>query len=418
MATPATGIGSIEPLPDFFDPEVLDDPGPWYAQAHAGAPIVRLADGTHLVLSYTLVTEAAERAVDFSSAFGSLMSGSRTEDEEIKAIAAQGWPVMDTMLTADDPVHARFRRLVSLAFSSPRVNALETRIRGIVTMLLDRFVSGQPMDFMSCYAVPLPTTVIAEQIGLDSSSAPLVKRWSDASTTRHSGLVSRGRELECAREMLDFQQFLKGKIDQRRAAADRSDLLGAIVNARIEGERPLEDAEIMSVIQQLMVAGNETTTSTLAGGMLLLCDHPDQLALVLAQPELIPAMVEEMLRMLSPTAGMWRVATRDTTLGGWPIAAGERVMVRFAAANRDPSIFPEPEKFDMQRPNLIKHLAFGRGTHSCIGNMLARKELVVSFQEILKRYRRIRLAPGSQAPRHAPHKLLHGLANLELVLDA
>jgi cytochrome P450 len=140
--------------------------------------------------------------------------------------------------------------------------------------------------------------------------------------------------------------------------------------------------------------------------------------LVLARPELIPAMVEEMLRMLSPTAGMWRIATRDTTLGEWPIAAGERVMLRFAAANRDPRIFADPDKFDIQRPNLNKHLAFGRGIHSCIGNMLARKELIVSFQEILGRYRSIRLAPGGRPPRHALHKLLHGLANLELLLDA
>lgn len=405
-------------LPDFFDPGVLEDPAYWYSQAHAGAPIVRLTDGTHLVLSYALVIEAADRPQDFSSSFGSLMSGARTEDAEIKALSAQGWPVMNTMLTADDPVHARFRRLVSVAFSSPRVNALETRIRDIATTLLARIEPGQPVDFVACYAAPLPTTVIAEQIGLETSDAPLVKRWSDASTARHSGLVSRSREVECTREMLAYQRFLKSKIDQRRATDDRRDLLGAIVNARIEGDRPLEDAEIMSVIQQLMVAGNETTTSTLAGGMLLLRDHPEQLALVLAKPELIPAMVEEMLRMLSPTAGMWRIAARDTKLGDWSIAAGERVMLRFAAANRDPKIFSDPEKFDVQRLNSSKHLAFGRGIHSCIGNMLARKELIVSFQEILKRYRSIRLAPGCEPPRHVPHKLLHGLANLDLLLDA
>ncbi len=405
-------------LPDFFQPDILEDPNPWYSQAHTGAPIVRLADGTHLVLSYRLVLDAADRPQDFSSDFGSLMSGARRDDPEIQAVAAQGWPVMNTMLTADDPVHARFRRLVSLAFSSPRVNALETRIREIATTLLERVTPREAVDFMSSYAVPLPTTVIAEQIGLDACSATLVKLWSDASTARHSGLLSRERELESARHMLEYQQFLKAKIDARRATTDRRDLLGAIVNAQIDGDRPLEDAEIMSVVQQLMVAGNETTTSTLAGGMLLLHDNPGQLALVQAQPDLIPAMVEEMLRLLSPTAGMWRVAARDTQLGGWPIAAGERVMLRFAAANRDPQIFVDPDKFDVQRANLNKHVAFGKGIHSCIGNMLARKELTVSFQEIFKRYRGIRLAEGAPRPRHAPHKLLHGLANLDVVLDA
>ncbi len=346
------------------------------------------------------------------------MSGARTDDPEIQAVAAQGWPVMNTMLTADDPVHARFRRLVSLAFSSPRVNALEIRIREIAKSLLERVSPGEAVDFMASYAVPLPTTVIAEQIGLETSAAPLVKRWSDASTARHSGQLSRARELECARYMLEYQQFLKAKIDARRATADRRDLLGAIVNAQIDGDRPLEDAEIMSVVQQLMVAGNETTTSTLAGGMMLLHENPGQLALVQARPDLIPAMVEEMLRLLSPTAGMWRFAVCDTKLGDWPIAAGERVMLRFAAANRDPQVFADPDKFDVQRPNLNKHLAFGRGVHSCIGNMLARKELTVSFQEIFRRYRGVRLDEGAPRPRHAPHHLLHGLANLDIVLDA
>jgi cytochrome P450 len=215
--------------------------------------------------------------------------------------------------------------------------------------------------------------------------------------------------------MLEFQRFIKDRIDQRRAGGQSGDLLGAVVNARIEGERPLEDAEIMSVIQQLMVAGNETTTSTLAGGMRLLIRNPEQMAKVRAAPGLIPNMVEEMLRLMSPSAGMWRVATRDTTLGDARIAAGELVMLRFAAANRDPAVFAEPDRFDVERRNARQHLAFGRGVHVCIGNMLARKELAVAFDEILKRYDRVRLADETRPPRHWPHKLLRGLADLEIV---
>jgi cytochrome P450 len=410
-------IAAIEPqLPEFFHPDILEDPAEWYGRAHAATPILRTEDGTHLVLSHALVTEAADRPEDFSSSFGALMSGQRQQDEEIQAISAQGWPVVDTMLTADDPVHARFRRLVNVAFASPRVNALESEIREIAASLLDAIAPNVPTDFMTAFAVPLPVTLIAEQIGLDRTAAPLVKRWSDASTTRHSGLISRERELECAHEMLAFQHFLKQKIDERRVSEDTRDLLGAVVNARVEGDRPLEDAEIMSVFQQLMVAGNETTTSTLAGGLLLLSRNPDQLAKVRANPPLIRPMIEEMLRLLSPTAGMWRFATRDTTLGGVPIAAGERVMLRFAAANRDPAVFADPDIFDIERRNANRHLAFGRGIHICIGNMLARKELSVAFEEILKRFNGIEIVQTSGQPRHNPHKLLHGLSNLEVVL--
>jgi cytochrome P450 len=297
-------IAAIEPqLPEFFHPDILEDPAEWYGRAHAATPILRTEDGTHLVLSHALVSEAADRPEDFSSSFGALMSGQRQQDEEIRAISAQGWPVVDTMLTADDPVHARFRRLVNVAFASPRVNALESEIREIAASLLDAIAPNVPTDFMTAFAVPLPVTLIAEQIGLDRTAAPLVKRWSDASTTRHSGLISRERELECAHEMLAFQQFLKQKIDERRVSEDTRDLLGAVVNARVEGDRPLEDAEIMSVFQQLMVAGNETTTSTLAGGLLLLSRNPDQLAKVRANPALIRPMIEEMLRLLSPGCG-------------------------------------------------------------------------------------------------------------------
>jgi cytochrome P450 len=404
------------PLPEFFDPHVLEDPAAWYEQAHATAPIVQTADGTHLVLSYALVAEAAERPEDFSSSFGPLMAGRESDDDEILAIAAQGWPVVDTMLTADDPVHARFRRLVSLAFSYQRVAALEAHIRSIAVGLLDAMPTGTPFDFLPAFAVPLPVTVIAEQIGMERSAAARVKRWSDASTTRHSGLASRERELECAQEMLSFQQFVKAKIDERRSMGNTEDLLGGIVNAQIEGERALEDMEIMSVIQQLMVAGNETTTSTLAGGLRLLCENPDQLALVRADPALIPVMIEEMLRLLSPTAGIWRIATRDSLLGDTPIAAGDRLMLRFAAANRDPEVFADPNRFDIRRSNVKKHIAFGRGPHICIGNMLARKELAVSFEEILHRFQTIELAHGASPPQHVRHKLLHGLGNLQIMV--
>jgi cytochrome P450 len=410
------GTVPLRGLPDLFQPEILEEPSAWYRDALAAGPVFRAPDGTHVVLSYALVSEAADRPGDFSNEFGHLMSGARREDAEISAISAQGWPVVNTMLTADDPVHARFRRLVSLAFTMPRVNALEAHIRDIAVALLQQLPPGEGFDFLAGFAVPLPVRMIAGQIGLELADAPKVKQWSDASVARHSGLASRERELQSAREMLEFQRFIKDRIDQRRAGGNTGDLLGAVVNARIEGERPLEDAEIMSVIQQLMVAGNETTTSTLAGGMLLLIQNPEQMAKVRAAPALIPNMVEEMLRLLSPTAGMWRIATRDTTLGDARIAAGDWVMLRFAAANRDPSVFDDPDRFDVERRNARQHMAFGRGLHVCIGNMLARKEVAVAFEEILKRFGDIRLADETHQPRHWPHKLLCGLADLDVVL--
>jgi cytochrome P450 len=406
---------SASPLPDFFEPHVLEDPFDWYQQALARAPVTTAGGGAvHLVLSYKLVANAAGRPEDFSSDFGAMMAGSRQADPEIAAIVAKGWPQVDTMLTADPPVHTRFRKLVNLAFSMPRVEAMEAHIRAIVRDLLDTLDGRDTIELVDDFAVPLPVTVIAEQIGMTRADAPLVKRWSDAFADRLGGMASRERELECAREIVEFQHFVKAKIDERRDGAGPNDLLGAIVNARVEGEPPLDDAEILSVVQQLMVAGNETTTSTIAGGLLLLIRNPDQLAKVRANPKLIPNMVEEMLRLLSPTAGLWRIARHDAALGDTVIPKGAMVMLRFAAANRDPATFPDPDRFDVERKNARSHLAFGRGIHMCVGNMLSRKELAVAFEEILARYATFELPEGLNDFRHAPNRLLRGLTALHV----
>lgn len=410
MATAAT-------LPDFFDPHVLEEPFDWYQQALARGPITSAGGGAvHLVLSHKLVSEAAGRPADFSSDFGAMMRGARIDDPEIAAIEVDGWPQVDTMLTADPPVHTRFRKLVNLAFSMPRVNAMEEEIREIVDGLLDRLDGRDVVELVHDFAVPLPVTVIARQIGMDEGDVDDVKRWSDAFADRLGGMADRAREIECARLIVEFQQAVKRRIDARRDGHGPDDLLGAIVNAQVDGERPLDDAEILSVVQQLMVAGNETTTSMIAGGLLLLMQNPDQMDKVRANPALIPNMVEEMLRLLSPTAGLWRVAAHDTELGGTPIAKGQMLMLRFAAANRDPAYFPEPDRFDVERKNARSHLAFGRGIHMCVGNMLSRKELAVAFERLLARYDRFTLPKGGNDFRHAPNRLLRGLIKLNVTL--
>ena len=398
-------------LGEFFDPETIEDPFDWYARALAEGPVAKVGGGAvTMVLSHALVSEAAGRPQDFSSDFGAMMRGNAVADPDIAAIEAQGWPTVDTMLTADPPVHTRFRKLVNLAFSMPRVNALENDIRAVVDRLIDRIATGETVEFVQDFAVPLPVGVIAGQIGMENDAGK-VKHWSDAFADRLGGMASREREIEAARAILDYQRFAKQQIDARRDDAGPDDLLSAIVNARAEGEASLDDAEVMSVLQQLMVAGNETTTSTLAGGLLMLIRNPDQMTKIRANPALIPNMVEEMLRLLSPVGGLWRVALHDTMLGDVPVRQGEMLMLRFAAANRDPAVYPDPDRFDVERKNARTHLAFGRGIHMCVGNMLARKELAVAFERLLARVARFELPEGANDFRHVPNKLLRGLAS-------
>lgn len=394
--------------PNFMDPDVMQNPFPAYQWALANAPVYENPGlGIKIVMSYDLCAEATGRVEEFSNDFTGAIAGAMAQDPEIKAILDQGWPQMDTLLTADPPVHTRFRKLVNLAFSMPRVNALETGIRAKVNALIDSFIDRGACEFVSEFAVALPVQVICEQLGFSLAEQANVKRWSDAFADRLGHMISKERELECAHEVVAFQHAVKAKIDARRAAPT-DDLLSDIVNARLAGERPLDDAEILSVAQQLMVAGNETTTHSLAGGLVHLAQNPDAQAKVRAHPEIIPNMIEEILRLDTPTAGMWRAVKADCTLGGHAFTAGEMIMLRYAAANRDPARFPDPDRFDPERGNARTHLAFGKGIHMCVGNMLSRKEMTVAFEQLLARLDDIRIADGANLM-VAPNILLRGL---------
>jgi cytochrome P450 len=399
--------------PSLMTPEVLANPFPLYQQLLSSSPVFEVPGaGITLVLSYDLVAEATGRVEDFSNDFQGLLSGLRSEDPEVKAILAAGWPQVNTLLTADPPVHTRFRKLVNLAFSMKRVDAIEAHMRDIVVQLIEGFADKGECEFVRDFAIPLPVQMIAEQIGIDRADFATVKRWSDAFADRLGGMIPKERELECAREVVEFQHAMKAQIEERRAAP-KDDLLSDLVNARVEGERPLDDAELLSILQQLMVAGNETTTSTLAGGLVQLIRNPDQLKKLQDDPKLIPNATEEMLRTESPTAGLWRIVARDTELGGVPLKKGSMLMLRFAAANRDPARFDNPDRFDVERKNARMHLAFGRGIHMCVGNMLSRKEVTVAFQELIARLDGFEITDES-ALTYPPNMLLRGLSALPI----
>lgn len=400
----------------FFDPQVIADPFDYYRAWMPKSPVVQLSDGMFLVLSYDLCAQATGDVETFSNNFQGTLSGAMAEDGDVAAILSEGWPQVDTLLTADPPVHTRFRKLVNLAFSMKRVAAIEEDMRGVVARLIDRMAEKGEADFVRDFGIPLPVAMIASQIGMDGE-LDKVKRWSDAFVDRLGRMIPKERELECAREVVEFQHHVKARIDERRAHRT-DDLLSDLVYAEVDGERPLEDAEILSIMQQLMVAGNETTTSALAGGLLQLIENPDQMAKAVAAADegnerAIINLVEEVLRIESPTAGMWRLVLKDAELGGVAIPKGAMVQLRYAAANRDPAKFADPDRFDIERANARSHLAFGKGIHMCVGNMLSRKEMAVAYSELLTRLTDFRLADGHE-PSWPPNMLLRGLTTLPI----
>lgn len=407
-----------KPAGNLFAPETLVDPFDYYREAHeAGVKLEFVAEANAwVVYSYELVSEVTAKPEIYSNDFASLMGAA---DDEIDAILAEGWGNPPTLLTADHPIHTRNRKLVNLAFSAPRVNAIEADMRKKSIELIAKMAEKGSGDFVEDFAIPLPVAMIAQQIGLDNDPKQ-VKDWSDAAVDRFSQLISRERELECARSFVDYQRYMKGLIDDRRANGG-DDLLTDLVEARVEGETPLTDEEIMSIMQQFMVAGNETTTSTIAGGLLQLIRNPDQMAKAKAaaggrDPKLIQNMVEEMLRYESPSAGIWRVVKQDVELGGEKIAAGSMLQVRYAAANRDPAKFEDPDAFLIDRKNARAHLAFGKGPHMCVGNMLSRKEMFVAFDELLERLDNFQLA-DEDAITVLPNIMLRGVTKLPITYE-
>jgi len=405
-----------KPEGNIFAPETLLDPFDYYRAVHEAGIGIEYLEGmnTYVVYSYDLCSEAASNPEVFSNDFTALMG--REAEEEIKAILAEGWPDVPTLLTADHPVHTRNRKLVNLAFSAPRVNAIEADMRAKSIELIEAFADRGACEFVEEFAVPLPVAMIAGQIGLEDDPKR-VKAWSDAAVDRFSQMIDLERKKECARSLVEFQHYIKGLIDERRAHGG-NDLLTDLVEARVEGETPLTDPEIMSLMQQFMVAGNETTTSTLAGGLLQLIRNPEQMAKARAaaggrDPKLIMNLVEEALRYETPTAGMWRIVRKDTELGGMKIPAGAVMQLRYAAANRDPKKFPDPDRFDIERANARAHLSFGKGPHMCVGNMLSRKEMLVAFDELLERLDNFAIA-DENAIRILPNILLRGVTHLPI----
>jgi cytochrome P450 len=409
-----------KPQTNMFAQETLVDPFEHYRAIHdAGIEIEHIPEaGAHVVYTYDLCSEATGKPEIFSNDFTALMG--REDNEELDAILAEGWPDEATLLTADAPVHTRNRKLVNLAFSAPRVNAIESTMREKSIALIEEMAKKAGGDFVEDFAIPLPVFMIAGQIGLKNDPKQ-VKDWSDAAVDRFSQLIDFERKKECARSLVEYQHYMKGMIDDRRENGG-DDLLTDLVNARVEGEEPLTDPQVMSIMQQFMVAGNETTTSTLAGCLLQLIRNPDQMEKAKAaaggrDPKLLGNMVEESLRYETPSAGMWRIVKEDTELGGVELPTGSVVQLRYAAANRDPRKFENPDKFDIERKNARAHLAFGKGPHMCVGNMLSRKEILVAFDELLERLDNFAVA-DEDAITVLPNILLRGVTKLPVTYTA
>ncbi len=401
---------------NLFDPGVAESPFVYYAALRERAPVYKTPLGFHLVSTYGLCLEAMRDPERFSSRFAAAMGGGMggASTPSQADLPERPIPPTETLLTNDPPSHTRFRKLVNKAFSPARVQRLDAYVNEIARNLIDGFAGQRRIELVEALAVPLPLTVIADQLGVPRSDMADFKRWSDASVAPLGGMISKQEQIECARLVVELQHYLADRADERRQHPT-DDLLSDLVHASVDGVSPLSTGEVVSVAQQFLVAGNQTTTHLIAALFMYVLQDEAQLALLRGRPELVANAVEEALRCETPVQGMWRVTTTDVELGGVMLPKGSFVMLRYAAANRDPAVFSDPERFDVQRENAREHLAFGHGIHFCPGAALGRKEAAVALASMLERFPRLALAPGNDFAHH-PSMLLRGLRRLDVDL--
>jgi cytochrome P450 len=271
------------------------------------------------------------------------------------------------------------------------VQQLEARIREITRQCLAGIVDRCQMDLVADFAVPIPVTVIAELLGVPAERFPDFKRWSDAVVQGVSLGRSRSATPELLADLTEFVMFLGGLVESRKAEP-RDDLISVLIEKEEGGALSFEELMMFAIV--LLVAGNETTTNLLANTVNLLLDRPDDLAVVAANPALIPGLVEEALRFVSPIQMLPRLVLRDTEIAEGRLEKGQTVLVLFASANRDERQFPRGDEFDLHR-NPKDHVAFGFGIHYCLGAALARLEGRVALEELFARLVRLRRAEGT-----------------------
>ena len=323
--------------------------------------------------------------------------------------------LQNSMVTTDDPDHKRLRDLVHVAFTPRVIERMAKRIDEVSRQLLERAAAKREVDLIGEYALPLPLTVISEMLGVPDEEHDRFHQWS----ARFLSISSQVNPLVMLAQVpngVRLMRYFERLIEQRRQAP-RDDLVSALMQAEANGAR-LTEHEVVSMIFLLLLAGHETTVNLIGGGLLALMDHPEELQKLRAHPEYMGTAIEELLRFCNPVEhGNIRIALEDVELAGHRITKGGIVLLLLSSANRDESVFADPDRLDITRdPN--RHLAFGFGIHYCLGAPLARLEGRIALQQLVNQFPHMRLAVAPDQLRWRTSIATRGLERLPIHLGA
>jgi cytochrome P450 len=358
-----------------YDPyayEIHEDPYPVYAELRRHAPVYR---------NERLGLWALSRHADVFAAFRDTARFSNRDGVSLDpAAASPAAAATMSFLAMDPPRHTRMRGLVSRAFTPRRVSDLEPRVRALARHYVDEIIENGRCDFIAEFAGKLPMDVISEMLGVPESDRAELRRWADDVVHREDGVEDLPPSaIEAAAGILGYFD----RMIRERRARPRDDLTGALLAAEIDGDR-LADAEVIGFLFLMIIAGNETTTKLLGNALYWLWRNPSQRQLVWRDPSLIPNWVEETLRYDPSSQAIARTLATDYELHGTTMREGDRVALLIGAANRDETVFPDPDRYDLTRDTSAT-LAFGYGTHYCLGASLARLEGRIALEELQAR---------------------------------
>ena len=407
---------------DLMDTEVQKCPYDAYATLRQECPVYQMpSTGQYLVTRYDDLREVLRQPELYSNQLPLAQRRPGGPNPDVAAVYRDtGWEPTKTLQRTDPPVHKRYRQYIDRTFTASRVRKLAPYVDAMVDQLIDDFIDKGEAEFVSEFAVPLPCLIIADQFGLARTDAPKLKHWSDAAMEALGLMISPEREVECAQIAVEAQHYFAEQFEARQKAP-RDDMMSDLVRPMQDGDgnisEPMTMQELLDMMSQLLNGGNQTTTSSLAIGLKLLIEHPEQMALLRDDASLMGNFVEEVLRLETPVQGLFRVATTDTTLSGTAIPEGSILMLLYGSANRDEEKFDHEDSFNIQRRNAGAHLAFGAGAHFCPGAMLARQEMASAFTGLFARLDNIQFAQGANSFSFPPSLVHRNLENLHITFD-
>ena len=358
-------------------------------------------------------------AKTFSSQAGGILMGNNSKSSGPKRLRAAA---LDSLINLDAPYHVPLRMEHRPFFTPDYIGKLQVRVAGEVDRLLDQMEAkakknGGRVDMVENFSQWLPLYTLCEMLGVDEKDRPKIVRWMHYLELASYIIGNPEKKISpifVAKFLWNIRQMFRygEKVLADRRRSPRDDLLTVIANAKIADE-PMTRSYLDGSWLLIIFAGNDTTRNSLSGTMRLLTEFPDQKKMLLEDRELVSKMVPEALRLVSPVMYMRRTAKEDTQIGEQQIAAGEKVIMWYGAANRDPDVFADPDRMDIFRNNAGDHLSFGTGPHVCLGQRIATMQLDTAYRRILDRFPNIRWT-GKQA--HAPTNFVHAISELEVDL--